>query len=147
MAYASIAMQAPHILLVSALAIYMFAQVAVSVRTSSFRLVSAVLTSPPFLRAAILRVSSVRFSTIGVAVLVTFNAPTDMGGMIGIDNCSSIISNVGIFGVGPYCVWPNSSVLAIWLGSSATVNVGDLVIFKEGTIKCVASYGGLQQTN
>jgi len=57
-----------------------------------------------------------------------------MAGMFGQDNCSKIIYNVGMFGIDHYCVWSSPDVLLIWLGSYATVEVGDPVDFIPDTI-------------
>ena len=60
-----------------------------------------------------------------------------MAGMIGIDNCSKVIVNTDLFGYGSYCVWSSTSQLAIWLGSNAVVEIGDVVVLRSDLIQYV----------
>jgi hypothetical protein len=90
-----------------------------------------------FIAAASLRIAGIEFSSLGVAVVVRFNAPTNMAGMIGIDDCSKVLAQTDLFGDGAYCVWSSADVLNIWLGSHARVEIGDLIQLKSDVITYV----------
>ncbi len=70
-------------------------------------------------------------------MVVRFNAPTNMAGMIGIDDCSKVLAQTDLFGDGAYCVWSSADVLNIWLGSYARVEIGDPIHLKPDVITYV----------
>ncbi|KAL6076166.1 hypothetical protein QOT17_003073 [Balamuthia mandrillaris] len=83
----------------------------------------------------VLRVGSIVFSDIGVAIVVTFNLPTNMAGFIGEEDCAQVIVDVSTFGEGHFCAFADSQNLVVWLGSEATVKIGDRIDFVDGVIR------------
>jgi len=84
--------------------------------------------------------AQVYFSTTGASIFAHFNIPTDQAGLTGEFPCAEIIVNDADYfrrfgNSAPFCVFRNSSLLIIYLGSDATVVPGNVLLLKPGTIK------------
>ena len=76
----------------------------------------------------------IRFTDLGTAIIVPWTLPTNQANLYGEFDCSLLFYNTSYFGAGAFCDWPTPDQLRIWLGTSATVEVGNYLNFIPGLI-------------
>jgi hypothetical protein len=93
-----------------------------------------VLPPPP-------RVTGISFSDTFSAILIHFDAPTNLAGMEDSTDCAKIFAKESLlklsgneFGNGAHCSWPELSVLLATLGNNAQLHPGDPLSFSDNTI-------------
>jgi len=80
-------------------------------------------------------------------IIVTFSLGTNQPG----NTCGEIISmeTLRTLGEDPTCAWTSQSTLSITLGTSATILIGDIILFNDNKITnsngCGAILGGMQE--
>ena len=94
-----------------------------------------VLPPPP-------RVTGISFSETFSAIVVNFDAPTNLAGMQDSTDCKRIFTQKSVLklGIGAQCSWPDASVLLATLGNNAELLNGDILSFTSTAVILASVY-------